>query len=164
MYVCDFWIYIYNNILTKYRVMLHKTPNVLKMSFWPPKPFIWQRFPGIYQEWYQNTFFQRVFPRIALIGYQTIILSLFRKVVSKLNQLDSLKNAQDDQFSIFYRYHIFVGHYPALRTKISEIYSKNSQPYNSNTFWFCDIFWHSKNRYIVTNNNTLLSEKKLLIF
>ena len=48
----------------------------------------------------KTLFFQRVFPRITLIGYQTIILSLFRKVVSKLNQLDSLKNAQDDP--IFY--------------------------------------------------------------
>ena len=41
---------------------------------------------------------QRVFSRIALIGYQTIafILSFFRNVVSEYNQIDSLKNAQDD--------------------------------------------------------------------
>ena len=41
---------------------------------------------------------QRALLRIVLIGYQTIafILSFFRIVVSKSNQIDSLKNAQDD--------------------------------------------------------------------
>ena len=38
---------------------------------------------------------QRSFPRIVLIGYQKIgfILSFFRNVISKSNQIDSLKNA-----------------------------------------------------------------------
>ena len=41
---------------------------------------------------------QHAFPKIALIGYQTIafILSFFRKVINKSNQIDSLKKAQDD--------------------------------------------------------------------
>ena len=43
---------------------------------------------------------QRAFPRIAFIEYQTIafILSFFRNVVSESNQIDSLKNVQDDPF------------------------------------------------------------------
>ena len=46
----------------------------------------------------KDTVVQRAFPRIALIGYQTIvfILSFFRDGISKSNQIDSLKNAQDD--------------------------------------------------------------------
>ena len=46
-----------------------------------------------------NPVVQSEFPiRIDLIGYQTIvfILSFFRNFVSKSNQIDSLKNAQDD--------------------------------------------------------------------
>ena len=41
---------------------------------------------------------QHVFSRIVLIGYQTIAfkLSFFRNVISKSNQIDYLKNAQDD--------------------------------------------------------------------
>ena len=41
---------------------------------------------------------QHAFPRIVLIGYQTIvfILSFFRNIITKSNQIDSLKNAQDD--------------------------------------------------------------------
>ena len=41
---------------------------------------------------------QRAFPRIALIGYQTIasILSFFRNVVSESNQIDFFKIAQND--------------------------------------------------------------------
>ena len=48
-----------------------------------------------------NPVIQRAFPRIVLIGYQTIvfILSLFRNVISKSNQINSLKNAQ----SVFFR-------------------------------------------------------------
>ena len=41
---------------------------------------------------------QHKFPKLALIGYQTMafILSFFRNIVSKSNQIDSLKKAQDD--------------------------------------------------------------------
>ena len=44
------------------------------------------------------TLIHRAFPRIALIGSQTLafILSFFRNVVNKSNQIDSLKNARDD--------------------------------------------------------------------
>ena len=48
---------------------------------------------------YNHKVIQRAFPRIALIGYQTIIafiLPFFRNVVSESNQTDSSKNAQDD--------------------------------------------------------------------
>ena len=40
----------------------------------------------------------RAFPRIALIGYKTMafIFSFFRNIISKSNQIDSLKNVQDD--------------------------------------------------------------------
>ena len=46
----------------------------------------------------KNPVAKRAFPRIALIGYQTIafVLSFFRNVVSESKQKDSLKNAQDD--------------------------------------------------------------------
>ena len=45
-----------------------------------------------------NSVIQRTFPRIALIGSQTIafILSFFRNVVIESNQIDFLKNARDD--------------------------------------------------------------------
>ena len=47
-----------------------------------------------------SSIIQRAFPRIAPIRYQTIasILSFFRNVVTESNQIDSLKNRQNDPF------------------------------------------------------------------
>ena len=58
----------------------------------------------------KDTVVQRAFPRIALIGYQTIvfILSFFRDGISKSNQIDSLKNAQDDPKDSNCRYKMVV--------------------------------------------------------
>ena len=58
----------------------------------------------------KETLVQHAFPRIALIGYQTtaFILSFFRNVVSESNQIDSLKNAQDDPKDSNCRYKMAV--------------------------------------------------------